>query len=1335
MRLHKRLTVALVSAMIVTSSVATMAEVTNQKVVNSAAKETETEEVIMLASFEDGIPDYVNSVDTELEVVTTGATDGSKALKVSYAEADFPAVKFTPEKPWNFGKNKALAFDVYNPTKNLATLYVRMDVKDPVTGEIKQTVNTTTVQPGEQASMFASYSKDSLDLGMRGLPPHPAGKNLGYGWGETSLELNNVVEVQFWMMYNKTPIDLIFDNVRIINDPNVDISYINDTVDAYGQYTGLDWAGKIKTDEDLVAHRKAEENEYASGRPEYMSQYGGWAKGPQLEATGRFRTEMYDGKWTLVDPDGYLFFATGVDCVRFGDASTWIDGRNQMFKDLPSKDGELAEHFGHAAGVARPPLGLAEGTTFNFYTANLERKYGEDYVNAWRDMTVARFKSWGFSSVGNWSEPELFFGKGEDLKITYTANAWINGSHAMLKSGNEFAPEIADPFDPEFRVSAKKAFDEVAAYGVDDDKWCMGIYVDNEIAWGNPNELKTHYGSILYTLEDDAAAPASHAKRAFIEKLKEIHKNDIKSLNSKWGTAIASWEELSKPYTVATLSDGVVEDLSTLLNFTADKYYSVVDEELEKALPNTLNLGSRFAEWGTSIEVQKACAKYADIVSFNVYKDDIHQNWIYTEEINKPCIVGEFHFGATDRGMFSGGLVSAIDQEDRGDKYTHYMREVANNEYFVGAHWFQYMDQPLTGRAWDGENYNCGFIDGTDTPYKELVDAAKAVHEDVYDIRFDSTKVEGVKLDKNELSLTPEANTETLKATISPADATFKDVIWSSSNERVASVDKNGKVTGLSNGEATITVVSKANPSIKAECKVTVAGYEEIICDFEDIDFKSYKDFTEVSSFVYGTEDMTMDLNPEKGLVIKTAYDSNWGGADAFAKPVQINQEGTWSFGGNPTVKAKLSNPSDKELSMGMNIQDSAGKQRQTYFKIPAGETIEVEYADWTSTFKLGEIDFLTFYIIEEGSTAITNDTFIVESISVEDESKGENPDPEEPDTEEPEIVPSNFEKITFSDLVNQEIPFLSYEQGMEVRALGVGEKNEGLYVRTVESQDLKGYYKPLIINKEGTWNFGTKPVFKAVVHNPLEEDLTLGINMGKDDWTGNTDFTFEIKAGEVKELIIDDFKGLDLEDVGYITMYPIDIASPNPNKTFVVKTLEVTNGEEVEKPEVEEPEVPGTSENTFKKITFSSLVNQAIPFISSEQGMEVRALGVGEKNEGLYVRTVESQNAKGYYKPLIINEEGTWNFGVKPVFKAVVHNPLEEDLTLGMNMGKDDWTGNTEFKFEIKAGEVKELIIDDFKGLDLENVGYITMYPIDVESPNPNKTFVVKTIEVLNQK
>lgn len=59
----------------------------------------------------------------------------------------------------------------------------------------------------------------------------------------------------------------------------------------------------------------------------------------------------------------------------------------------------------------------------------------------------------------------------------------------------------------------------------------------------------------------------------------------------------------------------------------------------------------------------------------------------------------------------------------------------------------------------------------------------------------------------------------TLQATFSPAEAVVGTVVWASSDDNVASVSQEGKISALTPGEATISV---ATGDIKAECEVTV---------------------------------------------------------------------------------------------------------------------------------------------------------------------------------------------------------------------------------------------------------------------------------------------------------------------------------------------------------------------------------------------------------------------------------------------------------------------------------------------------------------------------------
>ena len=82
--------------------------------------------------------------------------------------------------------------------------------------------------------------------------------------------------------------------------------------------------------------------------------------------------------------------------------------------------------------------------------------------------------------------------------------------------------------------------------------------------------------------------------------------------------------------------------------------------------------------------------------------------------------------------------------------------------------------------------------------------------------------VESVSLNKTSLTLA-KGKSETLKATVSPTNATNKNVTWTSSNTSVATVSSSGKVTAVAVGTAQITVTTKDGYK-KATCTVTVTS-------------------------------------------------------------------------------------------------------------------------------------------------------------------------------------------------------------------------------------------------------------------------------------------------------------------------------------------------------------------------------------------------------------------------------------------------------------------------------------------------------------------------------
>ena len=84
-----------------------------------------------------------------------------------------------------------------------------------------------------------------------------------------------------------------------------------------------------------------------------------------------------------------------------------------------------------------------------------------------------------------------------------------------------------------------------------------------------------------------------------------------------------------------------------------------------------------------------------------------------------------------------------------------------------------------------------------------------------------SYPVTGIKVSPDTLTLTKKDETAQLTAEVTPSYADNKRVTWQSSDEKVATVDENGKVTAVGNGTATITATSVSG-SYTATVSVTV---------------------------------------------------------------------------------------------------------------------------------------------------------------------------------------------------------------------------------------------------------------------------------------------------------------------------------------------------------------------------------------------------------------------------------------------------------------------------------------------------------------------------------
>jgi len=486
-------------------------------------------------------------------------------------------------------------------------------------------------------------------------------------------------------------------------------------IDEFGQFIHREWPEKTHSQQELAAHGKAELKDFAAHPgPTDRDQYGGWTASPTRKAAGFFRVEKHEGKWWLVDPEGRLFWSHGVDCVRMTN-STPIGDRENYYRDLPKADSPFARFYGSGRGAAHGYYEkLTPYKTYDFSKANLWRKYGQNWEKESAEMAHRRLKSWGMNTIANWSDATVCLMR----KTPYTAT--IGGGARRIEGSEGYWGKFYDVFDPEFRQSLRQRMEQEKDRSAN-DPWCIGYFVHNELSWGDEVSLA------VAALISPADQPA---KKVFIENLKAKY-NEIAELNAAWGTNHASWEALLQS-TQAPDKKKAWDDLAAFYTKIAETYFQTIREEVKAVAPNHLYMGCRFA-W-VNDRAARAAAKFCDVVSYNRYSYSVAEHRL-PEGIDMPVVIGEFHFGATDRGMFHPGLKETVNQEYRAATYKRYVQGALRNPCIVGTHWFQYQDQATTGRS-DGENYQIGFVDICDTPYPETIQACREVGYGMYDYRL-----------------------------------------------------------------------------------------------------------------------------------------------------------------------------------------------------------------------------------------------------------------------------------------------------------------------------------------------------------------------------------------------------------------------------------------------------------------------------------------------------------------------------------------------------------------------------------------------------------------------
>lgn len=525
-------------------------------------------------------------------------------------------------------------------------------------------------------------------------------------WGER-VDLSKVDRMKFYInrkseqsaKFCLTAVVATHEEVPIIEHPVLPKGKL---LDAIGQSTIHHWIGKTRSVEEMTTNLRTRLGASNHAFPKEFSKWGGCKSKQINKGKGFFSLHQDEQSWWLVDPDGYLFWSSGVDCVRV-DSSANINLLEDALEFFPLEQGEFAEIFGNHDGQMH----------INYLAANYIRTFGkENWKEKWATIALDELKRLRFNTVGNWSEWE------------YASKAdfpYVRPMSFTAKLTTNIYRDFPDVYHPDFEKDAN-AYAQTLSESVNDPA-LIGYFMMNEPQWAFSNELPA-VGMLYNTSECVTRSKLTNF-------LKEKYSSN-EELAASWKLDV-DFFRLEKGKWEGEFSKEALSDLEKFSELMVVKYFGDLSAACKKVDPNHLNLGIRYA--GVPPNWAVAGMKSFDVFSMNNYREKVpfEQTKEIHDLLQMPVIIGEWHFGALDVGLPSSGIGHVRTQEDRGKAYRVYFEDAAANPYCVGVHWFVLYDQSAIGR-FDGENYNIGFLDICNQPHKPLCDAAIKSHEAVYEI-------------------------------------------------------------------------------------------------------------------------------------------------------------------------------------------------------------------------------------------------------------------------------------------------------------------------------------------------------------------------------------------------------------------------------------------------------------------------------------------------------------------------------------------------------------------------------------------------------------------------
>jgi len=395
-----------------------------------------------------------------------------------------------------------------------------------------------------------------------------------------------------------------------------------------------------------------------------LDKYGG-LKSKSFASSGWFRVEKEGNRWWMVDPEGHAFIAASVGEFVYGASEREKTAFSKTFVTTPR----------------------------------------------WAANEMKWIKGLNFTALGR-GNSETVMSIPEPNKLPYCVYSGPMTSYVRhLINDEKFNIPNNTPivFDEGYDAYLVSGLSWLTKYA--DDKYCIGIFTDNELFW-----------------TDDLL-------KIYLTRLPDGNVNR---------TTAQSWFDERKGKIGASISEATAEDKDAFKAFCLDKYLSRTLAALKTYDPNHMFIGQRFYKWTSELSSQammEVAGKYMDIVSINFYTKweplqedfDKWSNWS-----GRPIMISEFYTKGEDSGLPNntgdGWIVQT--QDDRGAWYENFVIKLIATGKCVAWQWFKYQDNDPEDTTADASNIdsNKGIVKWDFSRYTAVTDHMKKVNGQIYNL-------------------------------------------------------------------------------------------------------------------------------------------------------------------------------------------------------------------------------------------------------------------------------------------------------------------------------------------------------------------------------------------------------------------------------------------------------------------------------------------------------------------------------------------------------------------------------------------------------------------------